>query len=115
MLKIITDSASDLPKSYIEKHELHVIPTPVVIDEVDYFDGDTIQTGEFYDILDDIKRDIRTYHINPALSQALIAKLLCTAPVLTILTRWLSQTANIFCLKLKTFTTLWVIILLLLL
>lgn len=65
MLKIITDSASDLPKSYIEKHGLHVIPTPVVIDEVDYFDGETIQTGEFYDILDDIKRDIRTYHINP--------------------------------------------------
>ena len=65
MLKIITDSASDLPKSYIEKHELHVIPTPVVIDEVDYFDGDTIQTSEFYDILDDIKRDIRTSHINP--------------------------------------------------
>ncbi len=65
MLKIITDSATDLPKSYIEKHNLHVIPTPVVIDEVDYFDGATIQTGAFYDILDDIKRDIRTYHINP--------------------------------------------------
>ena len=45
MLKIITDSASDLPKSYVEKHGLHVIPTPVVIDEVDYFDGDTIQVG----------------------------------------------------------------------
>lgn len=65
MLRIITDSATDLPKSYVEKHKLHVIPTPVVIDDVDYFDGDTIQTGEFYDILDDMKREIRTYHINP--------------------------------------------------
>lgn len=65
MLSIITDSASDLPKWYIEAHNLHVIPTPVVIDDVDYFDGDTIQTKEFYDILDDIKRDVRTYHINP--------------------------------------------------
>ena len=67
MLRIITDSASDLPKKYVEEHGLHVIPTPVVIDEVDYLDGKTIQTKEFYDILDDTKRDVRTYHINPAM------------------------------------------------
>lgn len=67
MLRIITDSASDLPKEYIEKHKLHVIPTPVVIDEVDYLDGKTIQTKEFYEILDDIRRDVKTYHINPAM------------------------------------------------
>ncbi len=67
MLRIITDSASDLPREYIMAHKLHVIPTPVVIDEEDYFDGKTIQTKEFYDILDDTKRDVRTYHINPAM------------------------------------------------
>ncbi len=67
MLKIITDSASDLPKEYIAAHRLHIIPTPVVIDETDYFDGKTIQTKEFYEILDDTKRDVRTYHINPAM------------------------------------------------
>lgn len=67
MLKIITDSACDLPKKYQEEHHLHVIPTPVVIDGVDYLDGETIQTKEFYTILDDIKRDIKTYHINPAM------------------------------------------------
>lgn len=67
MLHIITDSASDLPKDYIKQHKLHVIPTPVVIDGIDYFDGETIQTGEFYHILDDIKRDVKTYHINPAM------------------------------------------------
>ena len=67
MLRIITDSASDLPKDYIRQHNLHVIPTPVVIDDVDYFDGETIQTEEFYHILDYIKRDVKTYHINPAM------------------------------------------------
>lgn len=67
MLHIITDSASDLPKDYIAAHKLHVIPTPVVIDDVDYLDGKTIQTEEFYSILDDIKRDVKTYHINPAM------------------------------------------------
>ena len=64
MLKIVTDSATDLPKSYIEEHHLHVIPTPVVIDGVDHLDGATIQTKEFYNILDDIDRNISTYHIN---------------------------------------------------
>lgn len=67
MLRIITDSASDLPRDYIVQHKIHVIPTPVVIDDIDYFDGETIQTEEFYHILDDIKRDVKTYHINPAM------------------------------------------------
>ena len=67
MLTIITDSASDLPKEYIIAHKLHVIPTPVVIDDIDYLDGKTIQTKEFYHILDDTKRDVKTYHINPAM------------------------------------------------
>lgn len=67
MIRIITDSASDLPTDYIRQHNLHVIPTPVVIDDVDYFDGKTIHTEEFYYILDDIKRDVKTYHINPAM------------------------------------------------
>ena len=39
MLKIVTDSASDLPEEIINRYGLHVIPTPVVIDDVDYLDG----------------------------------------------------------------------------
>lgn len=70
MYKIITDSASDLPKEVIENYKLHVIPTPVVIDDVDYLDGKTLMTKEFYDILDDTKRDVKTYHINPAMFEA---------------------------------------------
>lgn len=65
MLKIITDSATDIPKEIVDRFHLHVIPTPVVIDDVDYLDGATITTGEFYTILDDVNRDIKTYHINP--------------------------------------------------
>lgn len=62
-LKIITDSASDTPKWIIEKYGLHVIPTPVVIDEKDYFDGKTIFPEEFYNILRN-GNDIKTYHVN---------------------------------------------------
>lgn len=62
-LKIITDSASDTPNWVINEFNLHVIPTPVVIDEKDYFDGKTILPVEFYDILRRGK-DVKTYHIN---------------------------------------------------
>lgn len=62
-LKIVTDSASDTPKWIIDEFNLHVIPTPVVIDEKDYFDGKDLFPEEFYNILRSGK-DIKTYHIN---------------------------------------------------
>lgn len=61
---IITDSASDIPKAVIEEYGLHVIPTPVTLDGVDYFDGETIQPDEFYRIQKENKVDIKTYHIS---------------------------------------------------
>lgn len=61
--KIITDSATDLPKEIIEKYQLHVIPTPVTIDGTDYFDGKTIFPEDFYRIQAE-GADIKTYHIN---------------------------------------------------
>jgi len=61
---IITDSASDIPKSVIAEYGLHVIPTPVTLDGEDFFDGDTIQPDEFYKIQKENKKDIKTYHIS---------------------------------------------------
>ncbi len=61
---IITDSASDIPKSIIKEYGLHVIPTPVTLDGVDYFDGETLQPDEFYRIQKENKVDIKTYHIS---------------------------------------------------
>ncbi|MBO5198387.1 MAG: DegV family protein [Lachnospiraceae bacterium] len=63
-LRIITDSATDMPKEIIEEYGLHVIPTPVVINEQDYFDGKTIFPKEFYQRLREGKDEIKTYHIN---------------------------------------------------
>lgn len=62
-LKIITDSASDLPKDIAKEYGVEIIPTPVVIDGKDYFDGETIMPDKFYDILKS-GVDIKTYHIN---------------------------------------------------
>ena len=61
--KIVTDSATDLPKEIIEKYKLHVIPTPVTINGTDYFDGKTILPADFYRIQAE-GADIKTYHIN---------------------------------------------------
>ena len=60
---IITDSATDMPKWVIDKYNLRVIPTPVVIEGKDYFDGETVFPNEFYDILRSGK-NVTTYHIN---------------------------------------------------
>lgn len=63
-LKIITDSSCDLPKAITQMYGIEVIPTPVIIGGVDYFDGDTIEAKEFYRILREKKEEISTYHIN---------------------------------------------------
>lgn len=62
-LKLISDSACDLPKRLAEKYEIEIIPTPVIIEGKDYFDGETIEPREFYHILRE-GREISTYHIN---------------------------------------------------
>jgi DegV family protein with EDD domain len=61
--KIITDSASDIPKSVIDEYDLYVMPTPVTIEDKDYFDGKDIFPEEFYAIQEQGK-DIKTYHIS---------------------------------------------------
>lgn len=60
---IITDSATDMPQWVIDKYNLKVLPTPVVINGTDYFDGETIHHKEFYDIQRS-GAEISTYHIN---------------------------------------------------
>ena len=60
---IVTDSASDVPISVIEEYKLLVIPTPVTIEGIDYFDGATIFPEQFYEIQASGK-EIKTYHIN---------------------------------------------------
>lgn len=62
---IITDSASDLPQEIKSAYGLKVIPTPVLIDGVDYLDGETLDAETFYRIQTEGKAQIKTYHINP--------------------------------------------------
>lgn len=61
---IITDSASDVPRSVIDKFGLYVMPTPVTIDGEDLRDGVTIHPEEFYKIQAAGGKEIKTYHIS---------------------------------------------------
>ncbi len=63
-LRIITDSATDMPMQVREEYGFEVIPTPVVINGVDYLDGETIMPSQFYCMLRDEINDIKTYHVN---------------------------------------------------
>ncbi|MDD6211841.1 MAG: DegV family protein [Clostridiales bacterium] len=61
---IVTDSATDLPKSIEEKYHLHIIPTPYLVNGVDQLDRVSMTTKEFYSLLEDNSNKISTYHIN---------------------------------------------------
>ena len=60
---IITDSASDVSEELKKEYNLYVMPTPVTIEGVDYFDEETIFPDQFYQIQAEGK-DIKTYHIS---------------------------------------------------
>lgn len=60
---IITDSASDVSEEIKKEYDLYVMPTPVTIEGVDYFDEETIFPDQFYQIQAEGK-DIKTYHIS---------------------------------------------------
>lgn len=69
MIKIICDSMSDLPKGYAEKFDVHVVPTSVTIDGVEYLDGVDITAEDFFKVIRNAKE-------LPKTSQATYARFL---------------------------------------
>ncbi|KXZ39299.1 EDD domain protein, DegV family [Alkalithermobacter thermoalcaliphilus JW-YL-7 = DSM 7308] len=49
MVKIVTDSVSDIPKDYLDKYDITVVPINIIIDENTYKDGLDITTEQVYD------------------------------------------------------------------
>lgn len=50
-LKIICDSLSDIPQSFIDKYDLDIVPLTVILEGKEYRDGVDISNDEFYRIL----------------------------------------------------------------
>ncbi|HPT75165.1 MAG TPA: DegV family protein [Defluviitaleaceae bacterium] len=47
-IKIITDSAADLPKEIIEQYDIDVIPLYVYHEDEEFLDGQTLHPDELY-------------------------------------------------------------------
>jgi len=52
---IVTDSTADLPAYLIEEHEIHVVPTILVLEGKEYADGIGISREEFYNRLSSLQ------------------------------------------------------------
>ena len=51
MIRIFTDSTSDLPAEFIEEHHIGILPLRVIIGDEEYIDGVTISTKEVYAVM----------------------------------------------------------------
>ncbi len=51
-IAIITDSIADLPASYIEAHNIFILPMNILIDNIEYLDRMTLTTEQFFTLTD---------------------------------------------------------------
>jgi DegV family protein with EDD domain len=51
-IALLTDSTSDLPQEFIEKHQIHVVPLSVHFGDTYYLDRITLKPGRFYNLLE---------------------------------------------------------------
>ncbi|TDJ47012.1 MAG: DegV family EDD domain-containing protein [Gemmatimonadetes bacterium] len=64
---VLTDSASDLPREWVERHGVHVIPMQVVVGEDVYRDGIDLQPDELLALMEDAgSRQPKTSQPTPA-------------------------------------------------
>lgn len=65
MVKIITDSASDLPKEYIKKYNVEIVPLTVELEGKIYKDGVDITTEKFNQLMIKSNQLPKTAHPSP--------------------------------------------------
>lgn len=49
---ILCDSIADLPAEYRDQHQIHLLPLNILVDDVNYLDKLTIDSDNFFDIID---------------------------------------------------------------
>ncbi len=65
MIKIITDSAADVPKKEAEEYGIRIMPIPITVDGVTYREGVDFTSEEYYEILTSAKAIPTTAQITP--------------------------------------------------
>lgn len=51
-IAIVTDSIADLPKEFMDKYQIHLLPLNLLIEDINYLDKLTITPSYFYDLMD---------------------------------------------------------------
>ncbi|MCR3907001.1 MAG: DegV family EDD domain-containing protein [Tenericutes bacterium] len=54
-IALVTDSIADLPSSYLDKYQIHMIPIELLMNDSIYYDKVTIQSSRFYDMMDSLE------------------------------------------------------------
>ena len=67
-IKLMTDSACDLPGSLARQLGIEVIPIPIAVDGKGYLEGVDFTPREFYTILQQAKQIPTTSQISPVFS-----------------------------------------------
>ncbi|ADQ14264.1 DAK2 domain-containing protein [Halanaerobium hydrogeniformans] len=49
---ILTDSIADLPREFIDKHQIHLLPLNILIDGTNYLDKLTLDSDKFFEMLE---------------------------------------------------------------
>jgi hypothetical protein len=52
-IAVLTDSIADLPEEYRDQHQVHLLPLNILLDGTNYLDKLTIDSNNFFDIIDD--------------------------------------------------------------
>ncbi|HET7657183.1 MAG TPA: DegV family protein, partial [Bacillales bacterium] len=52
-VKVVTDSSADIPKSLAVEYGIEIVPLVVMIDEDEYYDGETITPDTLYQKMKD--------------------------------------------------------------
>ena len=59
-LKIICDSLADVPEDLIKKYDIEIIPLTIIINGVEYKDGENLTNEEFYRLIKDCEEIPKT-------------------------------------------------------
>lgn len=54
-IALITDSIADLPKEFMDKHQIHLLPLNILVEGTNYLDKVTISSSHFYELMDKLE------------------------------------------------------------
>ena len=67
-IKLMTDSASDLPNELAQQLGIEIIPFPIAVDGKGYMEGVDFTPRQFYDIMQNAKEIPRRFRPSPTAS-----------------------------------------------